>query len=154
MGFLIIAVSIFVGELFIKSALDRPWKKSGPKELFHGRVRVQTARNYGLVMNHLDENPELPAWISGIIFMISLIFYLPTLFRKKVGKARRLGAALLLGGAASNVYDRWRQGYVVDYLTICWKKLKKIVFNLSDLCIFAGTFLLFITEFRNGKKGK
>ena len=48
---------------------------------------------------------------------------------------------LVLAGGASNLYDRLKRGYVVDYFSIQWKKLKKVVFNLGDIFIFAGSAL-------------
>ena len=46
----------------------------------------------------------------------------------------------MLGGAVGNTYDRFKRGYVVDYLSLKTKnrKLSDITFNLSDLALFAG----------------
>jgi signal peptidase II len=41
---------------------------------------------------------------------------------------------LVLGGATANAVDRFRQGYVVDYIDVHrWP-----VFNLADMCIVVG----------------
>ena len=55
----------------------------------------------------------------------------------------KTGLALLLGGALSNTYDRLKRKYVVDYFSfgVKWKRLRNIVFNISDFCILAGTLL-------------
>ena len=45
-----------------------------------------------------------------------------------------------------NLYDRMKRGYVVDYFSIQFKKLKKIVLNIGDICIFLGAGILLITE--------
>ena len=37
--------------------------------------------------------------------------------------------------------DKKKCGYVVDYFSIQWKQLKKVVFNLGDIFIFAGSAL-------------
>lgn len=49
----------------------------------------------------------------------------------------------MLGGAVGNTYDRFKRGYVVDYLSLKTKnkKLSDITFNLSDLALFAGAVL-------------
>ena len=49
---------------------------------------------------------------------------------------------LTLAGGVSNLYDRMKRGYVVDYFSFQWKALKTVVFNLGDLFIFAGAFLM------------
>ena len=61
------------------------------------------------------------------------------IFTRLMGK---LGASFLLGGAASNLYDRLNRGYVVDYFSIRCKYLEKVVFNLGDFFIFAGSALI------------
>ena len=61
------------------------------------------------------------------------------LFRK--GNAlEKLSFSLVLGGAISNVYDRFVRKYVVDYVGFRskWKKISDITFNLGDFGIFAG----------------
>ena len=39
-------------------------------------------------------------------------------------------------------YDRLKRGYVVDYFSIRCKYLEKVVFNLGDFFIFAGSALI------------
>lgn len=54
------------------------------------------------------------------------------------GFAGILAPALVIGGAAGNLYDRVRFGYVVDYLDFrVWP-----VFNLADAAICTGVFLI------------
>ena len=62
----------------------------------------------------------------------------------------KLGGTLIVAGGASNVYDRIKRKYVVDY--IYWKKLKSIIFNLSDVFIFLGTIIVMIHTFLNSDK--
>ena len=51
-----------------------------------------------------------------------------------------------MAGGVSNLYDRMRRGHVVDYLCLRWKALKKVVFNLGDLFILAGSVLLILVS--------
>ena len=48
-----------------------------------------------------------------------------------------------MGGAFSNAYDRLKRGYVVDYVSfdIGSKRLKNIVFNVSDFFIMIGALI-------------
>ncbi len=52
----------------------------------------------------------------------------------------------MTAGALSNLFDRVKRGYVVDYFSFQFGWLKKVVFNIGDLCIFLGTFLLAVSE--------
>ena len=66
---------------------------------------------------------------------------------KKPCCRRMLGAGLLLGGSLANLFDRIFRGSVTDYLrfpTLPWKKIRTLVFNLADLCIFFGTVLVLL----------
>ena len=59
----------------------------------------------------------------------------------------KLAFTLTLAGGISNLYDRLRRGYVVDYFSIQWKALKKVVLNLGDLFILAGAILMTVHGF-------
>ena len=38
------------------------------------------------------------------------------------------------------------RGYVVDYFTIEWKFLKKVVFNLGDMFVFLGSAVFVLAQ--------
>ena len=54
-----------------------------------------------------------------------------------------------LAGGVSNLYYRMKRVYVVDYFSfrVPLEKLRRIVFNLSDLFIFAGAGLMIVYSF-------
>ncbi|MDE6887595.1 MAG: signal peptidase II, partial [Eubacterium sp.] len=60
----------------------------------------------------------------------------------------------LAGGGLSNLYDRLRKGYVVDYFSFGTgpKWFRRLVFNLADFFVFAGVLLCMIQMIR--KDGK
>ena len=68
--------------------------------------------------------------------------FLAAILPQKGKTVQKFGIAVILGGAVSNLYDRMIRHYVVDYFSFQWKALKKVVFNLGDLFIFAGAFLM------------
>ena len=47
----------------------------------------------------------------------------------------------MIGGACSNLFDRFFRGYVVDYLYINKEPASKVIFNLGDVFIAGGTVL-------------
>ena len=56
-----------------------------------------------------------------------------------------LGAGLVIGGAIGNVIDRIRFGAVADFLNMsCCGINNPYAFNVADISIFAGAFLLII----------
>jgi signal peptidase II len=59
----------------------------------------------------------------------------------------RLGFALILGGAMGNVIDRAIYGHVVDYILFHTPHWSFAVFNLADVFISVGAFLVVVEEF-------
>jgi signal peptidase II len=55
-----------------------------------------------------------------------------------------VGLGLILGGATGNLIDRARLGYVVDFLDLYWRNHHWPTFNVADVGITVGVFLLLI----------
>jgi signal peptidase II len=82
-----------------------------------------------------------------IIFILmsaaAIIFIGFYLIKKKA--SYYLPFALILGGAAGNLIDRLRFGYVVDFIDLrFWP-----VFNVADSCITIGAVILFFVIIRS-----
>lgn len=54
----------------------------------------------------------------------------------------RLGLALCLGGALSNLIDRWLWGAVADFFHFHWAGWSFYVFNIADMAISLGAVVL------------
>ncbi len=64
-----------------------------------------------------------------------------------------IGLALILGGAVGNAYDRFADGYVVDYLHFHWGEHFFPAFNVADIGITTGAIMLIIDAlFVSGRK--
>jgi signal peptidase II len=117
-------------------ALDRlfkAWAVSFKPEinLLGDWVRVVLAKNQGIAFSL----PIFGRWLSVIIFLI--IIFLIYIFVSKIKKTAYFEAVLysaIILGAASNLYDRLRFGYVVDYFSLKYYS----VFNLADGLILLG----------------
>ncbi len=59
----------------------------------------------------------------------------------------RMGLALCLGGALSNIVDRWLYGAVADFFHLYLVGQSLFVFNLADAFIFVGAVFLIIDAF-------
>lgn len=60
----------------------------------------------------------------------------------------RAGLALILGGAAGNLVDRARQGYVVDFVDVYWRGWHFWAFNVADAAITVGVGILILDLLR------
>ncbi|MFG6383068.1 MAG: signal peptidase II [Lachnospiraceae bacterium] len=143
MKYILVATTIFAGDFFLKKHIEEQRDFKEETKLFSGKVTVRKCHNRGMALNYLEKCPKLVKNISGIIFlMIGILWYL--CFKKKKNLGIMLAFSLIVGGGASNFFDRVTKGYVIDYVSFQtpWKKLNHVVFNISDLCIFLGSLLL------------
>jgi signal peptidase II len=60
------------------------------------------------------------------------------------GRLAAAGFALILGGAAGNLIDRVRLGYVIDFLLLHLGDRTLFVFNLADAALTLGPVLLVV----------
>lgn len=60
----------------------------------------------------------------------------------------RIGLAFILGGAAGNLVDRLRQGYVVDFVDAHWRGWHFWAFNVADAAITAGVAIIVLDLLR------
>jgi len=137
MIFVIIVVAIVISEHFLKNYIEKNHKLNEKQELFNGNIIIQKHYNKGAFLNFMENKKELVKTVSAV-FLGLLVLLFAFALPKKGNSLYKLGLALFLGGAISNVSDRFRRGYVIDYCTINFKKLKTVVFNLADVAIFLG----------------
>lgn len=147
MIFILIIIAIVYGENKIKSYIEANKKYGKEEEIFDGKIIINKHHNYGMMLNFLEDKKELALMIPSICLGAMLIIF-AFILTKKRSNLLKLGFSLLLGGAISNVYDRVKRGYVVDYFSINkGEKLKELVFNLADVLIFIGTIIIGIVSF-------
>ena len=60
----------------------------------------------------------------------------------ELGKAGKIAAAMIIGGALGNVIDRLIYGHVVDFILLYYHNWFYPAFNIADSCICVGAVLL------------
>lgn len=142
MFWILMAAAVFVLDYCLKRQVEKK-PDDYRKEILGGRILLRKSHNRGAMMNLMDERQQLVAGFSLGLTVSLTAAWLYLLGRRGFG-LMKTGLSLLIGGACSNVFDRLKRRYVVDYFSfqVKWKRMQKIVFNLGDICIFLGTFLL------------
>jgi len=134
-------------DLGIKSVIEKQDADTFPRELIaaRGMIQLHKNHNHGFPFGFLRERPEL---VKGIpLMVISAMSGAMGAFMTEKGRTlEKLGLSIALGGAVSNLYDRLARGYVVDYFSVEWKRLKKVVFNLGDMFVFLGSAVFIISQ--------
>ena len=99
--------------------------REGEAAILNSHLVIHRSRNSGAAMNIGQEIPDAVKALS--------------LCAAAAGEM-----ALVLGGGAGNIMDRYRQGYVTDYIRLprLPGRMGKTVFNLGDFMILSGAALL------------
>jgi len=144
-GYVLLAVSVFVGDLFIKNHIERTRTEGEEKSVCDGRLLLRKYHNKGAFLNAGERRSGTVAILSLALTLGATVLFLVT-FTFRGSRMLRMGLSLLLGGAYSNTYDRLVRKYVVDYFSfpVNNTKIRNIVFNISDFCIMIGALLLVI----------
>ena len=140
-------VSIIMG-LFSADELIKLWvEESGnftEKELLDGTIKLEKLHNYGAANGILKNHPLALRIVSAIMLVIGIVRLCVLNLHKNGSALEKMGLSLLIGGALSNITDRFIKGFVTDYFRIMKLpgRLKKLVFNISDFNIFIGSILI------------
>ena len=142
MAFLAVPAAIFGTDGIVKRRIDRKMETDEQKDIFGGRLILQKHYNEGAALGIFASQPKAVLWIQGAFLSITAVYY-ALLLLKKERTGLKISLGMLLGGGMSNLYDRLKKRHVVDYIKIPSKnrRLSRIVFNISDIFIFAGTVL-------------
>ena len=140
--YLVIILVIFLGDLWIKKYIENHYGDSRIEKKCNGKILIRKYHNRGFALNIGQNRNKVVVGISlAMTLAVFLLFLLS--FGTRGNRLLRTGLSLVLGGAFSNTYDRLRHNYVVDYISfgVKWKRLRKIIFNVSDFCIIIGALL-------------
>lgn len=129
----------FILDQRLKDGIEMQDADDLPQNMWKDRLTLTRAHNKGMMMSAMEDKPELVTKLHIVFTILLAIWYIPTLFKKGEG-AKKLGGALLLSGTLSNLYDRRRHGYVIDYVKINIWPLNKMIVNLADVFITIGSF--------------
>ena len=100
------------------------------------------ANNYGVSLGLLPaESMEMGYLLIALTGAIALFVLVWILREKTLGDI--LALALVLGGAAGNIWDRIDYGYVVDYADFHIGSFRPfLIFNLADAAITIGVLII------------
>ena len=138
-----IAAGIFILDFFIKRYVDKTYLRKERHPKLGNKVYIQKYYNNGAMLNLLEKKPEVLKAVQTVLFVMGSVWFYVSLRRNDNGIVQG-GIACLLGGAASNLLDRYTKGHVVDYVGFSFgpKWFRRIIFNVSDFFIFLGSVLI------------
>lgn len=130
-------------DLFFKERIDGNYDKDEHIPALLPGIEYRKLHNSGFAMEKMADEPEKVKWVGAAVTAFCGLGWLLAL-GKKGHRVEKLAWTLSLAGGLSNTIDRFRKGYVVDYIQSKKgpEKFRKIVFNLGDVMIAAGSVLL------------
>jgi signal peptidase II len=153
---LLVTAADQLSKLWVRNGLDSG--QSWPKE---GILRFTHVTNDGIIFG-LNVPHILSLIIPIVVVTTALFFYYHYLNRYTLPESRLLktGFGLIIGGSIGNLIDRFRFGYVTDFIDLrLWDDFHWPAFNLSDSALVIGIiliiyFLLRLKPFQSTNPGK
>ncbi len=135
------------------------------------REKIKYNEHIGLLNNHLTltkiENTgaflslgqSLPKPINMILLIIFPLLVLGIAFyylmtKSNLSNLMILGICFVVGGGIGNLYDRVFHGSVTDFLHINFVIFQTGIFNLADVSIMTGMFIMLFDTYIHRKKIK
>ncbi len=113
----------------------------GAYTLIKGILELQFFSNTGIAWSMLEGQSFFILFI-GIVFLVVIMFFIIKLPDNKKFSLVYILGGLLTGGAIGNMIDRFRLGYVVDFISFILIDFP--IFNVADMCIVVSVILLAI----------
>ncbi len=121
---------------FIPEGLSKPF--------IPGIINIHLTKNTGAAFSLFSESTALLAILS-LLVSLGILYWLLRAYYIKFWKG--IGIAFLLAGTLGNGLDRWRLGYVTDFIQII--PIKFPIFNIADIAINFAIIFLILDSFKS-----
>ncbi len=121
-------------------------------DVISGFFNITYVKNPGAafgIFARLEDSIRIPFFVLMPVIALIIIGYV--YYKSKAKNVlQQVGLALVMSGAIGNLIDRFRYGYVVDFLDFHWKHQAHFpAFNVADSAITIGVAVLFAEMFKN-----
>jgi signal peptidase II len=108
-------------------------------------ISIVHARNLGGAFSFLASH-ESARYVFTVLPLLIVGALVYVLIAYKFAFAKTVSLALILAGAAGNIYDRLSYGYVIDFLDVHYGIYHWPAFNVADISISTGICLWIFVE--------
>lgn len=139
----VVIVSVGLDQWTKKLAVDHLFGE--PDQFFFGDLfRLTFVENRGAFLslgaNLSDGMRNILLNIFPAVLLVALFVYV--LISRSINKWQIIGLAFIVGGGLSNIVDRILYGHVVDFLHMKAFGLQTGIFNVADMAIMLGMFIM------------
>lgn len=141
-----LGAALFGLDRWTKAAVAEGFPLHSAHPVIPGFFDLVHTRNRGIAFSMLnDASPWIREWLLPIFSAVAVVAICVIFWKQGQAASRvRWALALILTGAAGNLYDRLLYGYVVDFLDIYVGTWHWPAFNVADACITIGAGLLIL----------
>jgi signal peptidase II len=154
MTLIALAVSALVADQLSKFAVEKYIAPGSQRVVVPGVLNLLHTTNPGVAFGLFagSASPWKPLLLVGFsVVVIGMLIWL--LITDRAGGALgRSGIALILGGAAGNVIDRFLRHRVTDFIDFYVGGYHWYTFNIADSAIVLGAALVVFELFRDGRQ--
>lgn len=144
MAFTLITFAVFISDQIIKRIVAGAMAPNQSIPLLNNILHLTYVQNRGAAFGIFWGKTWFLLFVGAVVIAAIIYFH----ERIKFNDMLQAPLALLLGGSLGNLSDRFIFHYVVDYIDFrVWP-----VFNLADIFINIGVFLIIITLFIERKE--
>jgi len=140
------AAAVFVLDRLTKHLVETHMGMEDTIKVIPGFFDIVRSQNRGVAFGIFNDSAF--QWRTALLIAAALIAVVVVgwILRRPDGLSRRAfwGLALVLGGAAGNVYDRAVSGQVTDFLLLYAGDFQWPAFNIADSAIVVGSALLLL----------
>lgn len=142
MMFFVCAGLVFVADQVSKLLAQAHLRGALPQEILPNFLQLSYAQNKGGAFSILANHGWILTAVStaAVVAIFIWSFNIP-----RHEKLTRISLGLIFGGAVGNLFDRFRLGYVIDFIDAHWYNTYHWpTFNLADtfICIGIGLFVI------------
>lgn len=141
---------VFAADRLTKSIVEARVSAFDVHPVIPGFFDIVRSQNRGVAFGLMNDSNS--AWRTVVLIVLSaaaLIVVAGLLWRaSRMDRWTAAGLALVLGGAAGNLFDRILWGRVTDFLEFYIGDLHWPTFNVADSCIVIGSGLLVLELLR------
>lgn len=139
-----------ISKTVVRNTID----KNQRIEVFNDNFVVTKVENTGAAYSiGSDLAPALKIIILQVLPLLVLLFLFKQIITKTTySNETSIGIAFIIGGGIGNIYDRILYGSVTDFLILDLGFIKTEVFNMADVSVMIGSFIVLISILFNQKR--
>ena len=142
-GYLLASFGLYMVDQASKAWAVRTLRFGDDRTMIRGFLDFIYTENRGIAFGQLQESGSFGRWFFVVLAIAAAVAVFYYFIRTPRNDDRVLGAcALLLAGIAGNLTDRFRLGYVIDFIVLHAGSWHWPTFNVADASISIGALML------------